>query len=350
MVNKAKRIEWVDYLKSFTCFLVVLGHLLQSLQKSNIDRSLEITNSINWYIYLFHVPLFICISGYLYQKTKKEFTWSSYKNFVCKKVINLMVPYFVFYIIFISLKLLFSKYVNTEMGISEIINILNRPISPFWFLYALMSLFIITPILEKLLKNKKYIIMMVFISLKLISLFVKTNLFFLDSIMNYGIYFYLGKFINDNVDINKNKNIIASIIFFITAMFYYNIIEFVPDHLKYIISIILAIGGIYIAINIFKDVKKCNILDTFKDYTFQIYLMHTIFAAGVRILLCKLGITNYSIHFVLGLIASIYLPIIISIICEKIKWLNFFIYPIDTVKKIKLNNDKELKTRIEQEE
>ena len=45
--------------------------------------------------------------------------------------------------------------------------------------------------------------------------------------------------------------------------------------------------------------------------------MHTIFAAGVRILLCKLGITNYSIHFVLGLIASIYLPIIISIICEK---------------------------------
>ena len=155
-------------------------------KKSNIDRSLEITNFINWYIYLFHVPLFICISGYLYQKTKKNLLGVVIKTLYVKKVINLMVPYFVFYIIFISLKLLFSKYVNTEMGISEIINILNRPISPFWFLYALMSLFIITPILEKLLKNKKYIIMMVFISLKLISLFVKLICFFR---FNYELWY-----------------------------------------------------------------------------------------------------------------------------------------------------------------
>lgn len=31
MADNKKRIEWVDTLKAFACFLVVLGHLLQSL-------------------------------------------------------------------------------------------------------------------------------------------------------------------------------------------------------------------------------------------------------------------------------------------------------------------------------
>lgn len=57
-----KRIKWIDYLKGFACFLVVCGHLIQSFQKANIDMHLDITNFINWYIYLFHMPLFMCMS------------------------------------------------------------------------------------------------------------------------------------------------------------------------------------------------------------------------------------------------------------------------------------------------
>ena len=37
-MNNKERILWIDYVKVFACILVVLGHLIQSLQKSNIDN------------------------------------------------------------------------------------------------------------------------------------------------------------------------------------------------------------------------------------------------------------------------------------------------------------------------
>ena len=75
------RIEWVDYLKSFAIFLVVLAHLLGSLKAAKIDRYPEITETISYCIRLFCIPLFMCMSGFLYCKTKKEFSWENYKKF-----------------------------------------------------------------------------------------------------------------------------------------------------------------------------------------------------------------------------------------------------------------------------
>ena len=47
-----KRIEWIDYLKAFACLLVVIGHLIQSLQKAGIDNYEGLTSFINYFIYL----------------------------------------------------------------------------------------------------------------------------------------------------------------------------------------------------------------------------------------------------------------------------------------------------------
>ena len=155
MQADVKRIVWIDYLKAFACFLVVLGHLLQSFQQAGIDNYTNITKFINWFIYLFHMPLFMMISGFLYCKTKKEFTFNQYKKFTIKKTINLIVPYITFYLLFIGINVLFSKSVNTARGVDDLLGIFNNPISPYWFLYALTSIFIVIPLLEKLLKNNK---------------------------------------------------------------------------------------------------------------------------------------------------------------------------------------------------
>lgn len=72
-MNNKERILWIDYVKVFACILVVLGHLIQSLQKSNIDNFENITSFINWFIYLFHMPLFFVASGYLYELKKRIF-------------------------------------------------------------------------------------------------------------------------------------------------------------------------------------------------------------------------------------------------------------------------------------
>lgn len=58
-----------------------------------------------------------------------------------------------------------------------------------------------------------------------------------------------------------------------------------------------------------------------------IFLMHTIFAAGTRVVLVKMNISNVFIHISLGLCVSFIGPIISAIIMHKSKYLEFFINP-----------------------
>lgn len=334
---KKKRIVWIDYVKAFACFLVVLGHLLQSLQKSNIDNNLYITEFINWFIYLFHMPLFMCMSGFLYCKTKRDFSWENYKKFEKKKIINLLIPYITFYMLFIVINMIFGGSVNTKRGIEDVLNIFNNPMPPYWFLYALMSIFIIIPIIEKKLKYNKKKIFILLVVLKFVSILCNSNIYLLDSFMKYAIYFYLGAFIKETIENKKQiiKNILITSIYIVLSIVLYKNKEICNVKVLECIKILFAICGIYVSVNLFKSINNSKILDTFKEYTFQIYLTHTIFAAGIRIILIKLELTNYAIHFFIGLLVSIYIPVIMSIISKKIKYTEIFFYPIKTIEELK---------------
>lgn len=349
MESKQKRVIWIDYLKVFACILVIIGHLIQSLQKSSIDNHTDITSFINWFIYLFHMPLFFTISGYLYRIKEKKFSWKQYKSFILKKVMNLGIPYLVFYLLYVIINMIFADSVNSLKGMEEIIGIVNNPMPPYWFLYALLSIFILVPLVEKLLKNRKNIIFAVLIVLKVLSIFINTKIYLIDSFCQNAIYFYLGSMLtNVNSILNRRqiaRNIIKKVLFIITyiivAIIYYVFFRKINVYISAIIRVAFAICGILICINIFKNIEHCKVFEYIKNYTFQIYLLHTIFAAGFRILLIKFGIYNYLIHFVVGLLASIIFPIIIAKICKKTKYLNFFFYPLKTIEEIKNKKVKE---------
>ena len=70
---------------------------------------------------------------------------------------------------------------------------------------------------------------------------------------------------------------------------------------------------------------KC--MDFLAKYTMPIFLMHTLFAAPLRSVLLKVGVTNAVAHVVLGLGISFAGPIIVAWIMKKTKWLEFFLYP-----------------------
>lgn len=341
MDNANKRIKWIDYLKAFACLLVAIGHLLMSLD--SIDHYTNITSFVIWFIYLFHMPLFMCMSGILYLKKAREFSWKAYKEFELKKIINFIIPYLTFYSLFMILNITFASSVNTPRGFNEWIGMINNPIAPYWFLYALLSIFLVIPLVEKIFKNNKKIIFCLFIILKILSVFYNPKLYFIKSIMEHGLYFYLGIFFIEERKKMKTKNkIISCILYFLVALGIYQFKEIIYDKIMNLISIIFAVMGIWISIKIFEYINKSIILDTFKNYTFQIYLTHTIFAAGVRVTLFKLGINDYWIHFSIGLLASIYMPVIMSKISEKIKYTDFFFYPLKTIGKLKRRNQKEV--------
>lgn len=83
MENIKKRNGSLDLLKGFTIFLVIYCHCLQFLQPGlYLDKMPYV------YIYAFHMPLFMCLTGY--------FSISSmslgFKDFICKKARTLLLP------------------------------------------------------------------------------------------------------------------------------------------------------------------------------------------------------------------------------------------------------------------
>lgn len=138
------REKWVDDVKVIACILVVLGHFFQSMTKANILPENDLYKWFNTTIYYFHVPLFFICSGYLYQKYSKVNDFKNWKKNVAKKALALGVPYVTFSTATWVLKTIFSDSVNDQIGgLGD--TLLLHPTSPYWYLYALFFIFLITP-------------------------------------------------------------------------------------------------------------------------------------------------------------------------------------------------------------
>lgn len=138
------REKWVDDVKVIACILVVLGHFFQSMVKASIMPENDLYKWFNTTIYYFHVPLFFICSGYLYQKYSKVNSVDGWYRNVAKKAVALGVPYVTFSTATWVLKKVFSSSVNDQIGgFGD--TLLFHPASPYWYLYALFFIFLLTP-------------------------------------------------------------------------------------------------------------------------------------------------------------------------------------------------------------
>lgn len=124
---KTERDYYFDNVKFILIFLVVFGHLLtNTIGKFNFDRS------IYSFIYLFHMPCFIIVSGYFSKNLDNRY----------KKVLNLFVLYLEFQI----LQFLFKKYILDE----SIDLTFAKPYWSLWFLLAVVFWKLLLPYLIRI--------------------------------------------------------------------------------------------------------------------------------------------------------------------------------------------------------
>lgn len=114
------RLPYVDALKGFAIFLVVLGHVLQHYY-SHDALAFRI-------VYSFHMPLFMFISGYVcYRKSE----WSLVK----KRAVQLLVPFFSCIVLNYCIDLALGD--ATVSLVTYLWNVLLQPDRGLWFLWAL---------------------------------------------------------------------------------------------------------------------------------------------------------------------------------------------------------------------
>jgi hypothetical protein len=97
--------------------------------------------------------------------------------------------------------------------------------------------------------------------------------------------------------------------------------------------------GIYAGILFISLFQNCKPLSRFllftNRYSLQIYLLHTIFTAGIRIVLVRLNVSQWWVHVIVGTVFGFACSVLIAVIAEKMKWPNLFFFPTKTYCSIK---------------
>ncbi|GIO26383.1 acyltransferase family protein [Ornithinibacillus bavariensis] len=195
--------------KGLLIFLVVFGHLIELSKYSNYELFV--------FIYAFHMPLFIFISGYLAKRVKVS------------KIINLILLYLIFQTIF--------NYFRYLMGTYETIPFhYGTPQFHLWYLVSLGIWYAAAFLLLKLKLTKcvKWVIFIVIVAISFISrwyaseilVLVKNNLFVgfdtytlsYQRTLSFAPFFFAGFFINkewfdkiSNLLRNQTLKVIGSI-------------------------------------------------------------------------------------------------------------------------------------------
>ncbi|MBR3019905.1 MAG: acyltransferase [Clostridia bacterium] len=315
-----KREVWVDYIKTFACVLVVLGHFFQSMVKAQIIPDNHVYEWFNTTIYYFHVPLFFICSGYLYQRYSNVDSWDSWKNNVIKKAVALGIPYFIFSFATWLLKTVFSSSVNEKIG-GLMDTLFLHPASPYWYLYILFLIFLVTPTA----KNTTGITVMLGLSivLKAVSIVMADALplkvFAVSKVFQNEIWFVIGMLL---VFI-KGEKLKQPVLGAILGILFIGLSIVVYKMENGFISFAMGLAACLAVIMMAYSCNEQKGLTFLSKYTMPIFLMHTLFAALTRIVLLKININSPAIHLAAGIIMSFAGPILAAIIMKhlKIDWI-----------------------------
>jgi fucose 4-O-acetylase-like acetyltransferase len=169
---KDNKLYNIAILNCISIILVVLGHSgCVWAGKWNDKVFYNSSSSIKYitlYIYSFHMPLFVFISGYLYSYGKRLDKYKSFKQFIGKKVNRQLIPYLLVGTLFmLPAEMIFHLNNDSSSYFKRVINeiILAKSPSHLWFILMLFNLFIIFYIIEEYLNRNN-------VALNLLMLFI----------------------------------------------------------------------------------------------------------------------------------------------------------------------------------
>lgn len=311
-----KRLIYFDVLRIFATLAVVILHI------SGQNWSKPSVYSFEWNVFNFFdsivrwaVPVFVMISGALFLNPKKVIdTKVLYK----KNILRIVVAFIFWSLIYVIASFFIFK--TQQGGIKVLIKEFLNGYNHLWFLYMIVGLYIITPILRKITEDTK--IMEYFLGISLVFTIIIPMLFKIPVISNiastayaqvnfhltlgYSSYFVLGYYLSQKEFSLKTRRIIyiVSILAFIFTILGSAIISQYKNKPFGIYgnlypNILLEAVGVFLLIKNIKwnmKPKTKKIIILLSKYSFGTYLVHEL----IIMILRQIGITTLSFNAMLS--------------------------------------------------
>lgn len=350
MNNEKIILQELDYLKIIGILLVVIGHCTSIYTGGWVFTSpvnSHIYGLIASYVYTFHVPMLVFVSGSIYYYCRiNKGKYSSLKSLIINKLKRLIVP-------FLFIGILYSIPIKYIIGMIEgniFINIkdfvLGLNTGHLWYLLMLFNIFILFYLYEKFILNKKYsiILNLILFSILYISSGFFTNIFQINRAIQYSIFFYLGyEFFRSKykliLKLEKLKS--KSILIMTPVLIAISLVLILVSKMKLssimlskffsLINVVIAMICIticylivYLINNRMKNIiikeRIDRLIKVIGRYSFNIYLLHEPIIFIILYFIANKYI-NPNILVIVCLSISVFVSILISIIYTKLKTL-----------------------------
>ena len=331
-VSKDAREYFFDNLKFILIFLVVLGHFVE------VSMDVSINAKLIWnFIYSFHMPLFVFISGYFA------------KNAIKSKNINRSIMFFVLYFIMKTVLYIIDRICGLYPNFN--FNIVN---SVPWYIFAMGSWYLISILLKDI--NKKYVFTFS-LFLALIIGFDKNigDIWGISRILVFYPFFLIGLNINRDLLIKIVKDKRVKCVSIIYLMIFSILFILVIDKL-YVFKPVFTGNKSYFLLN--NSIESFGVLIRMMWYlvaTFTGISILSIVPRGKN-LFTKIGQKTISIYFYHAIIFRIlskldidlrvYAAIILALIAVLVFSTKFFYSPLEKLLKLNLFSNKESNVKI----
>ena len=280
VTGTTKKINWLLILQGWAMLWVVIGHA-----PLRMDEMPGYVSCLYNFAYSFHMPLFILVSGYLFQLTRlskcalsdRGGYISFYKTTVEDKLLRLGIPYLLFTVIAMGVKALFPGDMErqTDLSLHELLIAIvdpgKGPLGEMWFILTIFWYFFLAPVWHFFTEKKTRIV--IFMAIALFIHFVHPNSSFLcvRHVCYYAIFFYSGILICKGCIVNK----------IIERKYWLMLFGLLLYILSYYLQFPLgvAFGAIVFSAGLafMFDDKIPNLFSSFRNYTYQIFLMGIFF-------------------------------------------------------------------------
>lgn len=313
-ISKVRNYQ-IDSIRGFAILLVVIGHVIQ---RNYVDFD---NNILFKYIYSFHMPLFMFISGYVMYG----------KNIVLsRRFYGLVIPFIAWYIVAYIINLVF----DSGTSIDFVAYMQRLVISPDWGLWFLLVLFLNTLYLNFIIKyfmtTAIYSEIVGIIIGHLLLQKVPLEILGLGLVKWYFLFFGLGYLAPKYLLKPMNSYLvkIMSIAGFLFLGYYWNRIElpssiggiYLSSRFLYLYKIVVPILGIFATFAIIPNKARNylqDLLSLFGSRSLEIYVTHQAFITygGVSFL-----------NIIYSFIKAVALSLLTAMILKKNKILNIALY------------------------
>ncbi len=295
-MEKSKRYIWLDIIKMIACFCVIVNHTEgYLLEYTNYAKMPTLFYCMQFCLCKMGIPLFIMTTGYLLL-TNSQNNEFNFKD-VFRRIFRIIIP-----LIGIQLLLFIKDNGLTNFSLIAFLkSFLHEPyMIPYWYLYMLIGLYLITPFIKKMVNNFNINDYKIFIVIFLVipSLLPILNNYMHIDFSNYFFqaffpmimaFFIAGVYLS-KVTISKKKLWFSIFLLFISSIFYFltlyypyltnGNISYQYDTYTSIFCIVQSFALFYIIRHLLENFhfnkRTSKIIEEISKTTFGIYLIHAL--------------------------------------------------------------------------